>query len=133
MEKMKKSKKSNIEPTTHPENIYEEELNNDLSELLEKMESRVRKKLLTEIQDDIEDDIEKEEKQLQYLEGYHSPCGNPELEMLKQTCHPLTSHKSHSFKKAKSIRTPYDKHWLKIYNGRVMSENFCLTNLHSLP
>jgi len=93
------------------------------------MESKVRKQLLTEIQDD----IEKEEKQLQYLEGYHSPCGNPELDILKQTCHPLTFHKSHSFTIAKKIRTPYDKDWLKIYNGRVISENFCLTSLELLP
>ena len=97
------------------------------------MESKVRKQLLTEIQEDIEDDIEKEEKQLQYLEGYHSPCGNPELEMLKQTCHPLTSHQSHSFNIAEKIRTPYDKHWLKIYNGRVMNENFCPISLQYLP
>ena len=117
----------------HPDHIYDRELNNDILHIQQKMRKQVKSEILDEIEDDIEDNIERQENILQSLEGYCSPCGDPELEMLKQTCHPLTSHKSHSFEMAEKIRTLYDKHWLKIYNGRVMSENFCLTSLQYLP
>ena len=63
----------------------------------DKMRSKVKSRVLGNLEEDIEEDIEREEKILQSLESYHSSCGNPELEMLKQTCHPLTSYKTSSF------------------------------------
>ena len=116
--------------TMHPDHIYDRELNKDILNLREKI--KVKKEILNKMEDDYED-IERQEKKIQSLEGYHSSCGNPELEMLKQTSHPLTSHKTSSFEKAKSIRTPYDKHWLKIYNGRSLHENYSLDNFKSIP
>ena len=119
--------------TMHPDHIYDRELNNDVLHIQQKMRKQLKSEILDKVEDDIEENIERQENILKSLEGYCSPCGYPELEMLKQTCHPLTSHKSHSFEMAEKIRTPYDKHWLKIYNGRIMSENFCPTSLQSLP
>ena len=95
--------------------------NYDLNDLIKAQSDVI--KITDEIEDDIEDNIERQENILQSLEGYCSPCGDLELEMLKQTCHPLTSYKTSSFEKAKAIRTPYDKHWLMIYNGLSLSPN----------
>ena len=117
----------------HPDHIYDRELNNDILNIQQKMRNKVKKEILNDIEEDIEEDIERQEKILQSLESYHSSCGNPELEMLKQTSHPLTSHKTSSFEKAKSIRTPYDKHWLRIYNGHSLHENYSLDNFKSIP
>ena len=119
--------------TISPDHIYDHELNNDLLTIQQKMRRKIKSEIFNELEEDIEEDIERQEKILQSLENYNCPCQEPQLEMLKQTCHPLTSHKTTSFEMAKNIRTPYDKHWLKIYNGRVMNENFCLTNLKSIP
>ena len=119
--------------TMHPDHILDQEINNDMVDFQDKMRSKVKSDILGNLEEDIEEDIEREEKILQSLESYHSSCGNPELEMLKQTCHPLTSYKTSSFEKAKTIRTPYDKHWLMIYNGLSLHENYSLDDVQSIP
>ena len=117
----------------HPDYVLDRELNKNILKIEQKIRKKVKSEILNELEEDIEEDIERQEKILQSLESYHSSCGNPELEMLKQTSHPLTSHKTSSFEKAKSIRTPYDKHWLKIYNGHSLHENYSLDNFKSIP
>ena len=119
--------------TMYPDHILDQEINNDMVDFQDKMRSKVKSEILGKLEEDIQEDIEREEKILQSLESYHSSCGNPELEMLKQTCHPLTSYKTSSFEKAKAIRTPYDKHWLMIYNGLSLHENYSLDNVQSIP
>ena len=122
-----------MEITISPDHIYDHELNNDLLTIQQKMRRKIKSEIFNELEEDIEEDIERQEKILQSLENYNCPCQEPQLEMLKQTCHPLTSHKTTSFEMAKNIRTPYDKHWLKIYNGHSLKENYSLNNFQSIP
>lgn len=60
------------------------------------------------------------------LEGYQYPQVIPNDLLLKETGLPITSEITKSFQQAKNIRSPYDKHWLNIYNRHAKATDYDL-------
>ena len=60
------------------------------------------------------------------IERYHYPQVIPNDLLLKDTGLPNTSEVTKSFERAKYIRSPYDRHWLNIYNNHAQKTNYNL-------
>ena len=63
------------------------------------------------------------EKKVRFLENYQNKVPSTFMEE-KQTGIPLTSYVSEKFLDADKFRSPYDLHWMKVYDSNNIVENF---------